>query len=130
MLLSRMRLWSGFFGPACGQCLSLDVDGNAAKRGHPMFTLEINGRPVAVADGNEDQARQVFGGETFKNDLRSMKANGRPLWDGSTHFNIRPATDPEVEAYRQAADDELADDNDDDRDGAIRVMFMANPPLA
>lgn len=86
-----------------------------------MYTLEINGRPVAVAGCNEDQARQVFEGERFKSDLRAMASDDRPLWDGSAPFNIRPATDPEAEAYRLAADAELTDDDDD---GGVRVMFM------
>jgi hypothetical protein len=76
-----------------------------------MHTLEIDSRPVALTNGDRGQARQLFEAEDFKNDLRSMKSDGKPLWDGSSAFNVRPATAPEILAYRQAVVEEIGDDD-------------------
>ena len=34
-----------------------------------MFTLEIDGRPIAITDAEEAQARDIFESEEFKQDL-------------------------------------------------------------
>jgi hypothetical protein len=46
-----------------------------------MVTLEIAGKAVAVTNADEDQARELFLSESFKDDLKSFKSESRSLWD-------------------------------------------------
>jgi hypothetical protein len=84
-----------------------------------MFTLEIAGCPIAVTDADEKQAQELFESQEFKDDLRSLESEGRPLWDGSALLKIHPASDDEIDAFETAfsADDEA------DEDG-LNVMFL------
>lgn len=98
-----------------------------------MFTLEIGGRAIAMTDADDSQARELFGSEDFKSDLRSLESEGRPLWDGSARLDVRPSSEEEIEAFDAALDgdeDEPAgldgvgeDDDLDDEDG-IDVLFL------
>jgi hypothetical protein len=47
-----------------------------------MFTLEIDGRPIAITDAEEAQARDIFESDEFKQDLTAMTSDGTPLWMG------------------------------------------------
>jgi hypothetical protein len=47
-----------------------------------MFTLEIAGKPIAITDASEVDAREVLESETFKQDLMHIESDGAPLWDG------------------------------------------------
>jgi hypothetical protein len=93
-----------------------------------MVTLEIAGRAVAVTNADEDQARDLFLSESFKDDLMSFKSEGRPLWDGSAALTTRSASEDEIDAFNEALDeedeDELEDDIDDDLD--IDVVFLVS----
>ena len=85
-----------------------------------MFTLEIAGLSVAITDADQAQAQQLFESQNFKDDLRTLESDGRPLWDGSAPFTIRPASEDEIEAF----DDALSEDDEADEDG-INVLFLA-----
>jgi hypothetical protein len=93
-----------------------------------MVTLEIAGRAVAVTNADEDQARDLFLSESFKDDLMSFKSEGRPIWDGSAALTTRSASEDEIDAFNEALDeedeDELEDDIDDDLD--IDVVFLVS----
>lgn len=99
-----------------------------------MFTLDIAGRPVAMTDADAPQARELFSSEEFKNDLRSLESEGRPLWDGSAPLEVRPSSEEEIEAFDDALDGDEEEDNSgaggqgdadeiDDEDG-IDVLFL------
>jgi uncharacterized protein YjiS (DUF1127 family) len=75
-----------------------------APTGTPMFTLEVDGAPVAVTKGNRGEARAIFEGAEFKDKLRRMESDGRPLWNGGGSFNIRPASRAEIRAFVQYAE--------------------------
>ena len=64
-----------------------------------MFTLEIAGKPIAVTDASEDDAREVLESETFKADLMQIESGGAPLWDGFATLSVRPATRAEIAAF-------------------------------
>lgn len=66
-----------------------------------MFTLEINSTPIAVTKGNESEARAIFEGLDFKEGLRAMESDGKPLWDGAAPFSLRPASPSETRAFVQ-----------------------------
>lgn len=85
-----------------------------------MFTLEIAGRPVAITAADQAQAHELFDSQNFKDDLRSLESEGRPLWDGAAPFTVRPASEDEIEAF----DDALSEDDEADEDG-INVLFLA-----
>jgi hypothetical protein len=72
--------------------------------GTPMFTVEVDGAPVAVTKGNSGEARAIFEGTEFKDKLRKMESDGRPLWNGSSQFTIRPASAAEIRAFVQYAE--------------------------
>jgi len=97
-----------------------------------MFTLEIAGTAVAVTNADEDQARELFLSESFKEDLTSFKSEGRPLWDGSAALTTRPSSEDEVDAFNEALEeedeDEYEDDDEDDGDDDldIDVVFLVS----
>src|SRR3954470_399185 len=74
-----------------------------------MFTLEIDGTAVAVINGTEEVARDLFTCDGFKEDIQAMTTEGRPLWNGTSELKIRPATEDEVEIFEDA----LAEDDSD-----------------
>jgi hypothetical protein len=97
-----------------------------------MFTLEIAGKAIAITNAEEEQARELFMSEDFREDLKSFTSEGNPLWDGNAAFTVRRASDDEIEAFDDAiAEDEEdwdeedveASDEDDDEEG-IDVMFL------
>ncbi|QRM30796.1 hypothetical protein [Microvirga sp. VF16] len=93
-----------------------------------MVTLEIAGRAVAVTNADEGQARELFLSESFKDDLKSFKSEGRSLWDGSAALTTRPASEDEIDAFYEALDeeDEVEDDEDYDDDLDIDVVFLVS----
>jgi hypothetical protein len=84
-----------------------------------MFTLEIGGRPMAVMNTNEDDARAIVEGEGFREDLTRLKSGNEPLWDGSAPLNLRASTDEEVAEFEESQEE----DDDDDED-ATTILFL------
>jgi hypothetical protein len=64
-----------------------------------MFTLEIAGKPIAVTDPSEDDARELFESDAFKADLMEVESEGAPIWDGFATMSIRPATRAEIAEF-------------------------------
>ena len=81
-----------------------------------MVTLEIAGKAVAVTNADEEQAQELFLSESFKDDLKSFKSEGRFLWDGSAALTTRPASEDEIDAFYEVLDDEDEDEADADAD--------------
>ncbi len=91
-----------------------------------MVTLEIDGKAVAVTNADEEQARELFLSESFKDDLKSFKIESRSLWDGSATLATRPASEDEIDAFYEALDEEDEVDEDDDDDLDIDVVFLVS----
>ncbi|ANY80034.1 hypothetical protein BB934_18860 [Microvirga ossetica] len=91
-----------------------------------MVTLEIDGKAVAVTNADEEQARELFLSESFKDDLKSFKSESRSLWDGSATLATRPASEDEIDAFYEALDEEDEVDEDDDDDLDIDVVFLVS----
>ena len=90
-----------------------------------MFTLEINGRAVAVIEADEEQARDLVEDEDFQDDLQSMESEGEPLWDGTTPLIVRRSTQDEIEASQAALGEDDEDEDDDEAaDGELFVVFI------
>lgn len=95
-----------------------------------MFTLEIKGTPLVVTNATENEATDLFESEEFKEDLRTLTTEGRPLWDGTSPLVIRPASKEEIESFDTALDDDDFEDEDggddetDDDDDPIDVVFL------
>jgi hypothetical protein len=91
-----------------------------------MFTLEINGTAIVVTNAAETEARELLQSDDFKEDLKTLTADGRPLWDGTAPLTIRAATEDEIEAFEEALEDEEYEDEDptDDDDDPIDVVFL------
>src|SRR4051794_635404 len=64
-----------------------------------MFTLEVAGRPIAVTNATEEEARDIFESDAFREDLKSVESESSPIWDGSAPVRIRPATRDEIAAF-------------------------------
>src|SRR4029453_19177629 len=87
-----------------------------------MVTLEIDGKAVAVTNADEEQARELFLSESFKDDLKSFKSESRSLWDGSATLATRPASEDEIDAFYEALDEEdEVDENDEDSDHDLDI---------
>ena len=87
-----------------------------------MFTLEIAGKPIAVTDASEDDAREVFESSPFREDLMQIESEGAPLWDGFATLTVRPATRAEIAAFETTpmAEDEEVDET------APMLMFLVD----
>ncbi|ACL62124.1 hypothetical protein [Methylobacterium nodulans] len=86
-----------------------------------MFTLEIDGTPIAVIRASEARARELLDVEGFKDDLRTMTSEGRPLWSGNAaQLKLRPSTEEEIETFDDAMeeDEEFEHEPDDSGTGA------------
>lgn len=92
-----------------------------------MYTLDIAGKPVAITDADEAQARELFNSDAFKEDIAAMESDGKPLWDGKAPLVVRKATKEETDNFEQALDDdddeEEGDTLDEDEVG-INVLFL------
>ena len=91
-----------------------------------MYTLEIAGKAVAITNADEDQARELFMSDEFKDDLRAFTSDGAPLWDGSAPLTVRKASEDETDAFDDAMDDEDLEDEDEDDESGIDVMFLVD----
>ena len=67
-----------------------------------MFTLEIDGVAIAVINGSEEVARDLFTCDGFKDDIQAMKSDGKVLWNGTSPLKIRAATEEETEIFEDA----------------------------
>lgn len=105
-----------------------------------MFTLEIDGVAIAVINGSEEVANDLFTCDGFKDDIQTMKSDGKVLWNGTSPLKIRAATEEEIEIFEDALaeddseedepyepdarhaasnDDEAEDDEDEEEDADI-----------
>ena len=91
-----------------------------------MFTLEISGKPVAVTNASEDEARELFESGAFKDDLMTLESEGAPLWDGYASLNIRPATQDETEAFESAVTEEDGEADGLDHEPGPMLMFLVD----
>lgn len=80
-----------------------------------MYTLEIDGKAIAVINADEATARDLFTCDGFKEDIRAMTSEGRPLWNGTTALTVRPASEAEIDEFEAAiAEDDGSGDFEDD----------------
>ncbi|NIX76379.1 hypothetical protein [Microvirga terricola] len=95
-----------------------------------MYTLEIAGTAVAVTNADEEQAKELFLSDSFKDDLLSFKSEGRPLWDGSADLVTRTASEDEIDAFNEVMeeeDEEFGNEEDEDEEGLdIDVVFLVS----
>lgn len=92
----------------------------------PMFTLAVEGTPIAVTKGNESEARAVFEKAEFKSKLRMMESDGKPLWNGTDGFRIRPASGSEIRALVQYAET-LGLEDEEEGDIILYLMPIDTP---
>ncbi|GLS42896.1 hypothetical protein [Methylobacterium brachythecii] len=67
-----------------------------------MFTLEIDGKAIAVINADEETARDLFTCDGFKEDIGTMTSEGKPLWNGTSELKIRASTEDETDEFEQA----------------------------
>ena len=85
-----------------------------------MFTLEIDGTAIAVINGDEATARDLFTCDGFKEDIRTMTIDGRPIWNGTSALTVRKSTEDEIEEFEDAlaSDDGEGDFEPDEQHAA------------
>jgi hypothetical protein len=90
-----------------------------------MFTLEIDGRAIAVTDADHDEAHALLQSDEFKQDLLTLEGEEGPLWDGRAPLSVRAATDDEIAEFEAVEDEEDMEDglSDEDEDGPL-IMFL------
>jgi hypothetical protein len=101
-----------------------------------MFTLEIEGTAVAVINSDEASAKDLFTCDGFKEDIRTMKSDGKPLWDGAAALKVRPSTEDEIEVFEDAiaeddgegefVDDPRYEDADDSDEDEADIVFLVD----
>ncbi len=80
-----------------------------------MYTLEIDGKPIAVINADEATARDLFTCDGFKEDIRAMTNEGRPLWNGTSALVVRAASEAESDEFDAAiAEDDGTGDFEED----------------
>ncbi|MCP1551100.1 MULTISPECIES: hypothetical protein [Methylorubrum] len=102
-----------------------------------MFTLEIDGKAIAVINGDEATARDLFTCDGFKEDIRTMTIDGQPIWNGTSDLTVRKASEDEIEEFEDAlasddgegdfepdAQHEAEGDSSDDEDEADIVFLV------
>ncbi len=67
-----------------------------------MFTLEIDGTAIAVINGDEATARDLFTCDGFKEDIRTLTVDGKPIWNGTSALEVRPARQDEIDEFDEA----------------------------
>jgi hypothetical protein len=90
-----------------------------------MFTLTISDKPIAITNADEDEARELFTSEDFKEDLKYLESDGAPIWDGFATLSIRPATEEEKAEFEDADFDDDEDEDDDEEEGPY-IMFLVD----
>ncbi len=89
-----------------------------------MFTLTISDKPIAITNADEDEARELFMNDDFKEDLKTLETEGAPLWDGFATLAVRAATKEEIAEFEEADFDE--DEEDEDEDEGPYIMFLVD----
>ena len=87
-----------------------------------MYTLVIDGVAVAMTDADEAEAREIFDSEDFKADLADFTSDGKPLWNGTSPFEVRPATEDEEDLFDDSLDED--DEEEEEEDGASVVFLV------
>ena len=108
---------------SAGSALNLSV--SDLTKGCPVFTLTISDKAVAVTNADEDEARELFMSEDFKDDLKTLETDGAPLWDGFATLALRPATDLEISEFEEADVDEEGEEDAEDDDSPL-IMFLVD----
>jgi len=90
--------------------------------GAVMLTLEVAGKPIAVTNASEDEARDVFESDAFREDLKTVESEGAPIWDGFATLSIRPATRDEIAAFESTP---MGEGEEVDEDVPM-IMFLVD----
>lgn len=102
-----------------------------------MFTLEIDGTAIAVINGDEATARDLFTCDGFKEDIRTLTVDGKPIWNGTSELKVRAASQDEIEEFDEAIaadqgegdfepDPQHADDASDDEEDEADIVFLVD----
>ncbi|MDN2578454.1 hypothetical protein [Aquibium sp. ELW1220] len=89
-----------------------------------MYTLVIDGVAVAMTDADEAEAREIFDSEDFKADLADFTTDGKPVWNGKTPFEVRPATEDEEDLFDDSLDGDDEDEEDEEEEDGASVVFL------
>ena len=92
-----------------------------------MYTIELNGRPIAVMGGDHDQVEEFAESDGFRADLSAfLDRDNQPLWSGQGMFSpsVREATHEEIAAFHHSFTDAIAAGEADDP--ADWLMFLVD----
>ena len=102
-----------------------------------MFTLEIDGTAIAVINGDEATARDLFTCDGFKEDIRTLTVDGKPIWNGTSELKVRAASQDEIEEFDEAIaadqgegdfepDPQHANEASDDEEDEADIVFLVD----
>lgn len=84
-----------------------------------IFTIDIDGKPTVSFEAlSAREANELVRETWFRDDLRTLKSEGSPLWDGVAPLRSRPADQHETERYQGLAAEA------DDAAGDILLAFL------
>jgi hypothetical protein len=95
-----------------------------------MFTLTISDKPIAVTNADEDEARDLFMSDDFKQDLKTLESEGAPLWDGFATLSIRAASESEIAEFEAIDEDEESAGVENDAPLIIFLVEVIDPDEA
>jgi hypothetical protein len=76
-----------------------------------IYTLEVGGRPVlAFPASNYREAQSIMKEEWLRADLRELKSEGAPLWNGTEKLTVRNAAPDEIERFAGEAQHDSNDE--------------------
>lgn len=97
-----------------------------------MYTLEINGEPIAIINASKDEARQHFTSDELKAYLLCFhREDSSVLWDGVASLLVRRSLPEEVTRHKATyfnAKSSGAPDAEDD-DGFLVFLLPVRDPL-
>jgi hypothetical protein len=69
-----------------------------------IYVAEIAGRGIAAFDAANDSAAEAhLANKAFQRDLIVFQNQGRPLWDGVSPIQLRPASPQEAATWQSGA---------------------------
>ena len=75
-----------------------------------VFVIEIDQQPIAAfAVRSIREAIEMSREAWFRDELKHLSSQGRPLWDAKSPIKARSARADEIRAYAEAAPDPAAD---------------------
>jgi hypothetical protein len=90
----------------------------------PLFTLDVQGRPVLVFLQQDRDAATELVSSTIAPDLLELEEDGSPVWDGEGELSVRDASPGETSQWEDAFGQALEDGDATEADREGYAVFL------